>query len=348
MGCRLQHEFGQARRIGIVRTDRVGDMVLTLPMVRAIHRVNPRAEVLIFAHSRTEALLRGQPEVAAYGFVDREPLRELLRRYRPEVLFFPRPVLQEAWEAYRQRVPCRIGSGYRWYSGLFTHRIYEHRRLGQWHEAQYNVRMVEFAAGVQGLPVELVAPRLDSAAQMRVRELLEEIGAPPRFWVLHPGGGGSAPRWSPQAFGELGKRLNAAGIPCVFTGTAAESAYAEAIRAVFPEARLLFGRTTLEELIALLECAAGLVANSTGVVHLAAALGVPVVGLYARSPEHHPRRWGPCARRAIVLVPPDTAAPQELEAIPVEAVVEAVRCLHMAAEAALLDAVGVGALHVER
>ncbi|MCS7169913.1 MAG: glycosyltransferase family 9 protein, partial [Candidatus Kapabacteria bacterium] len=186
--------------------------------------------------------------------------------------------------------------------------------------------MVERAAEVDGLPVELLAPVVPEIARKRAVELLERHGiVPSAFVVLHPGGRGSAPRWAPEAFARLAQWLEAGGIACLFTGTGAEKALECRIQQEYPNMRGLFGATGIEEFIALLANARVVVGNSTGALHIAAALGVPVVGLYSRLPDHHPRRWGPYTQRAWILTPPPEAAPDAVDAIPVELVYTAVQ-----------------------
>jgi ADP-heptose:LPS heptosyltransferase len=302
-------------------------MVLTLPMVGAIRYVRPEVELLLFAHPRTEALVKGQPAITTAVFVEHSTaLRYALQQWQPDILFFPRPVVEEVWAAWLAGVPYRIGSGYRWYSLLFTHRIYEHRKTAERHEAEYNVRMVEKAAGVAGLPVKLLRPVVEETARQRVAAFLEHAGLwAGGFVVLHPGGRGSAPRWAPESFAVLAQRLEEEGIPCVLTGTAAELPLAERIRESYPKVCCAVGRFTTEEFIALLAQSRVVVANSTGALHIAAALGIPVVGLYSRLPVHHPRRWGPYTPAARVLVPPPEAPPDAVAAIPWEHVYQAVR-----------------------
>jgi len=188
--------------------------------------------------------------------------------------------------------------------------------------------MITLAAGVREMPVSLLPPVVPETARQRVQELIYRCGVTTEgFVLLHPGGRGSAPRWKPESFAQLAERLEVGGIPCVFTGTGEERPIAERIQRFYPRARLLFGVLSTEELIALVAEARVVVANSTGVLHIAAALGKAVVGLYSRLPAHHPRRWGPYTERAIVLVPPPGAPPDAVTAIPVVHVQGAVQQL---------------------
>jgi len=111
--------------------------------------------------------------------------------------------------------------------------------------------------------------------------------------VLHPGSGDNFPgrRWAPEKFAELAQRLDAAGARVVLTATARESGIAdEVVRAAGGTLLDLTASLSLDELVALLAEADLLVSNDTGPVHLASALGTPVLGLYG---PNTPRLYGP-------------------------------------------------------
>ena len=114
--------------------------------------------------------------------------------------------------------------------------------------------------------------------------------------VLHPGATAPSRRWPAALFGSSARTLAAAGIAVVFAGTEAdEAAVQTALPEAGPGAVSLAGRQTLGELAALIEGAAVLVANNSAAAHLAAALGTPVVDLYAlTNPQHTP--WRVAAR----------------------------------------------------
>ncbi|GIV54946.1 MAG: ADP-heptose--LPS heptosyltransferase II [Candidatus Kapaibacterium sp.] len=301
---RARQVLARAHRIGIVRTDHLGDMVLTLPLARVLREEYPHAEIAVVAHSRTAPLIEGTPVVDRYCYVDQTPLGSLLEGMPCDAIFFPRARADEVWHAWKHRVPLRVGTAYRWWSFLYSVRIREHRSRALFHEAAYNVRMLESITGRQ-YAVALVPPVVRASAQAAVAQRLVAagIGQSDRLIVLHPGGRGSAPRW--QNFPALALLLDAMledPWRLVVTGTPAEAASCSAIANQVQRAVNLCGALSLAELIALLARASLVVANSTGVLHIAAALGTPVVGLFpAQPPALSPSRWGPLVNPAIVL-----------------------------------------------
>jgi ADP-heptose:LPS heptosyltransferase len=98
--------------------------------------------------------------------------------------------------------------------------------------------------------------------------------------------------------------MDTEGVEVFLTGTAAERDQAEQIIGYTGDRAInLSGQLNLKELAALLEGAALYISNSTGPLHVAAAVGTPVLGFYPQIPVMGPRRWGPYTTRARVLVP---------------------------------------------
>jgi ADP-heptose:LPS heptosyltransferase len=108
--------------------------------------------------------------------------------------------------------------------------------------------------------------------------------------VLHPGATAPSRRYVPEGFAETARRLGDLGWGLVFTGGPSEIELVDRARDGVPSVSLA-GRLDVAELAALLEMAPVLIANNSGPVHLAAAVGTPVVDLYAlTNPQHTP--WG--------------------------------------------------------
>jgi ADP-heptose:LPS heptosyltransferase len=322
-----------ARRIAIVRTDRLGDMVLTLPMFAALRARCPEAELHLLCRRYAVPLADGLPIVDRVHSVDEMPkgIGSVLGRGGFDVVFLPHMRGSDCWQAWRAGVPLRVGSAYRWYSSLLNHRIHDHRSEARFHEAEYNTRLIESVLG-EKVPTVLQRPRLEAAAEAAVARRLAAAGILPgeRIMVLHPGTGGSSFDWPAERLGALGARLaQEPRTRIIVSGIGSERALCDAaMGAMDPEVRALSvcGELSLPEMIALLDRSTLLAANSTGVLHVAAALGTPVLGFYPLSASHSPARWGPYTKRAAVLTPPPEA-PDAMELITVEEALAAARKL---------------------
>ena len=283
-------------RVVAFRTDRIGDVILTLPAIKAI--ADAGHEVSVVVSPRTRELVEGQPFVReVLGWDDSMPAAELMpwlrrRMFVTAVFFLPRPRL--AWAAWSSGIPVRIGTAYRWYSFLFNRRVKVHRSAQERHEAEYNLDLLEPLA-IRNVSGVLVAPASIGALPP---------GLPDRYAVVHPVGGGSALNASPETWGRIAAGIAQSGLPVVLTGGPADRdrLNAAALAGGIPRVRVL-APGSLGVLNAVLAKAAVVVGPSTGPLHLAASLGRPVVGLYSPLRSQHPVRWRPYAPNAVVLTP---------------------------------------------
>ena len=300
-------------RILVVRTDRLGDVVLTLPVFTALRRCFPGARLAMLAGRYAGAIVEGYAPVDEILWYDDAgglvPFRVMLARLRAgrfdaAVIVHPTPRL--ALLAFLAGIPLRIGTGYRYYSFLFSRRVYAHRKTAERHEVEYNLDLLA-PLGCAAVPRKPLDVLLDIPREARERAgaLLANAGVTGRFVVIHPGSGGSAREWPLEHFGLLSRmfieRLNLA---VVVTGTGGESPRAEEVaRGSSGRAVNLAGKLGVKDLAALLARASLLVSNSTGPLHVGVAVGTPVVGLFPQIPVMGPRRWGPYTDNARVLVP---------------------------------------------
>jgi|YelNatPaOPRAMG01_1025707.scaffolds.fasta_scaffold00095_47 heptosyltransferase-3 len=300
-------------KVLLIRTDRMGDVILSTPVATLIKRAHPDWRVEMLVARQLVPLVgvhRDVDAVLEFGGRD-SSLRELVRllrsrRYDAAVLLHP--TFRLALSLWLARIPRRIGTAYRLYSFLLNERVPVHRKRSRLHELELNV-LTASPLGLAPLPEsgELFRFELPEEEERRLAEKLARAGVEPaaRPIVLHPGSGGSARNWPVRRFAELAELLHARGIgPIVITGTSAERQLVdELVRlAAVPLVRL-DGELEILQLAALLQRARVVVANSTGPLHLAVAMGAPVVGLYCPIGPCHPRRWGPYGRRDAVLMP---------------------------------------------
>lgn len=311
------HVLKAPSHIAVVRTDRLGDMVLTLPMFVELRRRFPLAKLTLVTRRYVSPLIREVGEIDNVLFIDHETrsLVSLLRHRDIDTAFFPRPRLGEVWSALVAGISTRVGSAYRWYSPLFTHRVSEHRSDAAYHESEYNLRMISHAFGGESPIVKLISPRPGP-----------RIIASPPLIIIHPGSGGSAKEWPAERFGELARRLYDEGAGrIVITGIKSEKAVCQVVSQMCPQAENRCGVDTLEAMIDQISQSSLMCSNSTGVLHIAASLSVPVLGFYPSTPAISAKRWGPISDKAIVL---SSGAGDDMTSISVEqALVGALRLL---------------------
>jgi len=299
----------------------MGDVILALPAARALKLTYPDAKVIFLCRNYTAPLLSMCPWLDGAIEIDKSD-RQVLDEIREHhfdaaVCLFPEP--RVVLLLGKAKIPLRVGTGTRLRSFKFQRRIFEHRKWALRHEVYYNLNIAKLL-GIKGIPKPLWEWEIPLEANTRVNTLFAKYrwnsDKPPV--VLHPGSGKSAENWSLQRFAELAKHLQSEGIPLVLTGSQEEKPVIDAVSKETNNIPNLAGELTIPELAALFKRSALVVANSTGPLHLANALGTPVIGLYPLFRSMHPRRWGPLGQTEHVLTPKSVT--EEMSTISVESV----------------------------
>jgi len=290
----------------VSRTDAIGDVVLTLPVCGMLKQLHPGCRVVLIGRSYTAAVAAACPWVDDFVELQAKAsvadLAAELRRYGATAIIhvFPNKVVASA--AKQAQIPVRIGTRNRLFHWLTCNRLVAlSRRHSPLHEAQLNLQLLQ-PLGYTEVPPLLAVTKLvrlvpavplpPSARQLLDAQQLGQLNV-----VLHPRSRGSAREWGLAHFGQLARLLYTAGHRVFVTGTAEEGAELAAAGWLQEHkaylAADLTGKFTLPEFIAFIAAADGLVAGSTGPLHLAAALGRHALGLYPPIRPMHPGRWGP-------------------------------------------------------
>jgi len=298
----------------VSRTDAIGDVVLTLPVAGWLKQQHPGCRVVLIGRAYTAAVATACPWVDEFLEYDEKlpsPSLAQLRSYGAAAIIHVFPNKRLARLARAAQIPVRIGTRNRLFHWLTCNRLVTlSRRHSPLHEAQLNLQLL--APLGYGAPLALPAVaewvRLVPAVPLRpeLRQLLAARQQGQFNVILHPRSRGSAREWGLAHFGQLARMLHAAGHRVFVSGTLAEGAEL-ATANWFREYKKylvadLTGQLGLPEFIAFIAAADGLVAGSTGPLHLAAALGRHALGLYPPIRPMHPGRWGPLGPHAEYLV----------------------------------------------
>ncbi len=314
-------------RIVIARTDRIGDVVLSLPVFASLKKSFPDSQLVALVRDYTADV------ISSFHAVDRvvtydpeEPLRTTRRKLREInadaiLLLFPR--FRIALAALLAGVPVRVGTAYRWYSFLFNEKVHEHRKDSVKSEAEYNLALAEKLGCKKRIfdtRIDVRPEALESAKEFLAGNHVQ------RFVAIHPGSGGSAYEWGQENFRELTRAVtDNFSLNVLITGTSSEHELCERISKGIPKSLNTAGQLSLLEFIALVSQAELFLSNSTGPLHLAASVGTPVIGIYPNNKPMTPARWAPLTDRKLILTPKDGS--DDLSVIRVEEVVESVNKL---------------------
>jgi lipopolysaccharide heptosyltransferase I len=280
------------RRIGLIKPSALGDIVHSLPVLTALRRRFPSAHITWVVNRSYEPLLQGHPHLDATLAFDRGAGRRgfwgglrtftrflgELRRRRFDLVLDLQGLLRTGLMTRLSGAARRVGlatarEGATWF---YTDAV----PVPDFHQTHAVDRywLVAEALGAGG-PREFHVPLLDDA-----RRWADEVLRPlPRPWIaVGPGSRWLTKRWPPEHFAALARRAQARfGGAVVFVGTPDEVPLSAAVRQqVAGPALDLTGKTTLPQLAAVLARVDVMVANDTGPLHLAAALGRPVVAPY--------------------------------------------------------------------
>ena len=283
--------------VGIVRTDALGDNVLSLPMAGALKAHHPEVKVVWICKPYAADV------AGACGHVDEVRIwdgdrPEVVEGLDAVVFAFPEPVLVRA--AAEAGVPVRVATGRRWVTALHANRrVWRSRKRTPVHESLQGLRLLHgldvpaalrFPEAIDWHGLLAMTPPLDSRAAQAATGQSDKSWS--RVVVLHPGNHGSANGWSVDRFRALGRRLTEAGWVAVVTGTEGERGPLESWLSEL-EVVDLVGKLDMPSLLGVLAHARLCIASSTGPLHLASAFGTPVVGLYQSQAPFWPARWAP-------------------------------------------------------
>ncbi len=303
----MNNFFHNYSNVLLFRTDRIGDVILSTPVISVLKQHFPRMNIHFLAGRDTNPLIADFPQLKKVWINEDFPSFrnkvKFLKQNCFDTVIFLFPVPDWAFAAFFARIPVRIGTGYRIYSFLFNRRIYVHRKYGDRHEADLNMDLLR-PMGIKDGSVTFNF-RIPRDITEQVDKLLAKKNLQKPFVVLHPGSGGSALDWPVIKFAQLADLIEKKlGLPVIFSGSANEKDLIDVVKksAVGQHIRL-DGKFDLKQFAAFLKKAKLVVANSTGPLHLADAVGTDVVGLYCPDKSCHPNRWGPYNNRDSVIMP---------------------------------------------
>jgi lipopolysaccharide heptosyltransferase II len=284
-------------RLLIVLLGAIGDVVCGMPLAQRLRAGWPTTRITWAVEPAAAPLLQGHPAVHAMVMFRRgdgwrafpEFLRRL-RHFQPEVTLDLQRHLKSGVASLASGAPRRVGFHWR------------NSREGNWFfntetitpVDTFTLKLTHFQrfADHLGVPPAPISFGLAASAAERTRaaELLAPLGERP-IAALYVGSTWSSRQWLPEATAALCERLRGRGFGIALVGGPGDVGFAEAVRAAGAgELVNTVGQTKLREIIAIMERAKVAIGPDTGPMHIAAAVGTPVVALFGAT---SPRRSGP-------------------------------------------------------
>lgn len=283
------------KKILIIKPSALGDIVHTLPVLAAIRKRFPEAEIHWLVTRGLHSFLEGHPMLDRLWIFDRERWRDLARlgRTLKELLAFRTALRREKFDISVDLSGLLRSGLITWAAGATTRLGFKNSDEGSWlfynrkisgdmsiHAVDRYLKFAEY------LGCDTSEVQFPFAQDEKIPPVMAEL--PDRYAVMVPSAGKEANRWPAERFGKLAARL---AMPMVLLGSP-EDAGVTAEVARFSEGRAidLAGKTNLKELIPIIEKAAFMVTNDTGPMHISAALQVPVYAIFGPA---NPARTGP-------------------------------------------------------
>jgi heptosyltransferase-3 len=303
-------------KVLVTRTDRLGDLVLSLPVLSCLKKARPDWSIQALVALSSVPVVENDPSLDRIWTWDggREQDRsELMSALREEgfsasvMLHYDHELaglLKKAGIRRRHGPLSKLGSWFRLNRGTI-----QNRSRCRSHETEYNLQLARRLLGRgHRADCQEMDPVLTISAGQRQQglELRRELApAADTVVFVHPGSGGSALDWEPERFAGVANSLAALeGFAVFITGAGGDAAMVEGVRALLdPRVQVMLDRFGLRDFLGFLAAGDLMIAPSTGPLHLAAALDVAAVGIYPPVPTMSPSRWGPRGELARALVP---------------------------------------------
>lgn len=297
------------QRVLVKEVNWLGDLVMSLPALKAVRRAFPQARLSVLVKAELASFFDGSDwldEVIPYrvgrsfgGLADRRHVVAEIRSRRFDLaILFPRSFESAFWTALA-RVPRRVGFAADGRGLMLTHKTARPAALFRSHQVYDYLYLLRNTLGIDGDRTDIV-PDAHAAHHAAMREWLADLrrSSGPLIALAVAAAYGPAKEWPVARYAALVDRLaERHGAECVLVGAPRERARCEMVASASRHGALIgAGDTTVGQLVALLSRCNGFAGNDSGAMHVAGALGLPTVGIFASTNAQRTGPLGPHTR----------------------------------------------------
>ncbi len=301
------------KRILMVRNDRLGDVLLSTPAIKALRQGLPQSYITMLVSPYTREVLEGNLDLDEIITFDKEAkdkgfwaaLRfiKFLRQKRFDLAVILHPTSRMHWFTFLAGIPKRLG--YERKCGfLLTDKIKHDKQLGQKHESEYALEMLKYL-GIPPADTALFMPIKDESEKWAQALLKDaQIKDSDRLLIIHPTASCPSRIWPPERFARVADKLaQRYGFKVIIVSDPKDMQKSQLVIKHMRTAGLfLAGKTSISQLASLLKRSQLFISTDSGPMHLACALQVPVITIFGRSqPGLSPKRWGPQGKMSRIL-----------------------------------------------
>lgn len=290
----------------------MGDVVLSTPVLKALRDAYPKGRITFMVRPAVKEIAEGNPyvdEVITYdksmGLFGNIGFIMTLRNKKFDLAIVLHPTIRTNWIVFLSGIPKRLGFDRKRKMGvLLTDRVPDNKHLGLKHEIDYTLDILRYV-GVSAKDRKLYVP-VSRDARTKVAGAFTEggISGGDTVVTINPGASCPSKRWPAERFAKAADELiKGRGVKVVIIAGEADKRIGEKVASLMKEKRLdLSGKTTVGDAAAVLERSKLFISNDSGPVHVACALGIPVVAIFGRKDRGlSPRRWGPSNKGDVVI-----------------------------------------------
>lgn len=277
-------------KILLIRLDRIGDVILSTPAIRAVRETFPKAEIHLLLSEYTKDLVVGNPNINKLLIYGKEVMD---RNY--DLAIALHPGFKQNFLTFKSGAKYRLG--YNGWGGSFflTHKIPDDRETRIRHEVDSTlevVGMVDCSTSNKGLEIS-VTDKGEEFADIFFKNNNLDING--RIIIIHPGARQEYIRWKKEGFAEVADRLiNEEKAKVILIGSGRERQLVNEVAAIMQNKPVPAVGLELSQLISLIKRCNLFIGNSTGPMHIAAALKIPVVAIFGNiNPLDSYQEWGP-------------------------------------------------------
>jgi heptosyltransferase II len=297
-------------RILIARTDRIGDVLLSTPVIKALRQKFPQSYISMMVAPYARDILDGNPyldEVIVYdkdgkhrGVISTLKFAGRLKKKKFDLAVILHPTNRAHLLTFLAGIPKRLG--YNRKLGFLLNLQKKHtKQEGRKHEAEYNLDLLS-DLGLTGRACDLFMPiREESEKYIQELFIKEGIYETDKLLAINPGASCPSKLWPIERFAQVCEKLASRYNFKILVLAGPREMYLADKIAAYPEIKgkiiNLSGKTSVSQLASILKRCVLFISNDSGPVHIASALATPVISIFGRNqPGLSPQRWGPLGR----------------------------------------------------
>lgn len=300
------------KRILVVRTDRIGDVLLSTPVIKALRQGYPHAYIAMMTSPYAKDIVEGNPYLDEVIIYDKDnkhknwrrsvKLSRNLKKKKFDLAVILHPTNRVHLVTFLAGIRRRVGYN-RKFGFLLTDKIKHTKQQGDKHESEYALDLVRYL-GIES-DKTLFMP-IKAASEEWAEELFkkEGINKSDKLLAIHPAASCPSKIWPQERFAEAAdKFISKYGFKVLLVaGTEDIALVDDIIRRMRNPAVNLAGKTSVSQLASILKRSRLFISNDSGPVHIATAVGTPVISIFGRNQKGlSPKRWGPLGIKDKIL-----------------------------------------------